>query len=103
MEGYEHEKSEWFQDCLGALDGTYVKVHVLLRDQGRYRNRKNEIATNVLGILTEMEGYEHEKSEWFQDCLEALDGTYVKVHVLRRDQGRYRNRKNEIATNVLGV
>lgn len=40
------------QDCLGVLDGTYIKVNVLLRDQGRYRNRKNEIVTNVLGVCS---------------------------------------------------
>ena len=33
---------------MGALDGTYVPVNVLIQDQGRYRNRKNIIATNVL-------------------------------------------------------
>ncbi|KAF7826548.1 protein ALP1-like [Senna tora] len=38
------------QDCLGALDGTYVKVNVLKADKPRYRSRKGEIATNVLGV-----------------------------------------------------
>ncbi|KAL3502327.1 hypothetical protein ACH5RR_036776 [Cinchona calisaya] len=52
LEGYEDEKWEWFQNCLGALDGTCVNVHVLLKDQGRYRNTKNDIATNVLGACS---------------------------------------------------
>ena len=38
------------QNCLGALDGTYIKVHVPEVDKPRYRTRKNEIATNVLGV-----------------------------------------------------
>ena len=33
----------------------------------------------------------------------VLDGTYIKVHVLEIDKGRYRNGKGDIATNVLGV
>jgi hypothetical protein len=33
-------KWKWFDDCLGALDGTHVDVLVPLKDQGRYRNRK---------------------------------------------------------------
>ncbi|KAK9292927.1 hypothetical protein L1049_020908 [Liquidambar formosana] len=37
------------------------------------------------------------------NCIEALDGTYIKVRVPEEDKPRYRTRKNEIATNVLGV
>ena len=35
---------------MGALDGTYIKVHGSEIDKGRYRNRKGDIATNVLGV-----------------------------------------------------
>ncbi|KAL7215875.1 hypothetical protein ACSBR1_027925 [Camellia fascicularis] len=35
-----------FQNCLGALDGTYVKVLSPAIDKPRYRTRKGEIATN---------------------------------------------------------
>lgn len=44
---------KWFKNCLGALDGTYIKVNVLAEDRPRYRTRKNEIATNVLGVCTQ--------------------------------------------------
>ena len=37
---------------MGALDGTYIKVHVSEADKLRYRTRKNEIATNVLGVCS---------------------------------------------------
>jgi hypothetical protein len=42
------EDTKWklFDDCLGALDGTPVP----LKDQGRYRNRKQQITINVLGV-----------------------------------------------------
>jgi hypothetical protein len=43
-------KWNWFDDCLGALDGTHIDVNVPLTDQGRYRNRKQQITTNVLGV-----------------------------------------------------
>ncbi|KAK2661820.1 hypothetical protein Ddye_000394 [Dipteronia dyeriana] len=42
---------KWFKNCLGALDGTYIKVNVLASDRPRYRTRKNEIAINVLGVV----------------------------------------------------
>lgn len=37
---------------MGALDGTYIKVRVPKEDKPRYRTRKNEIATNVLGVCS---------------------------------------------------
>ncbi|GKD12815.1 hypothetical protein Tco_1197222, partial [Tanacetum coccineum] len=40
---------KWFKNCLGALDGTYIKCLVPLEEKPRYRTRKGEIATNVLG------------------------------------------------------
>ena len=36
----------------GALDGTYIKVNVESTDRPKYKSRKNEIATNVLGVCT---------------------------------------------------
>ncbi|KAL8511677.1 hypothetical protein ACS0TY_018192 [Phlomoides rotata] len=39
-----------FPGCLGALDGTFVDVHVPTTDKGRYRNRKGQISVNVLGV-----------------------------------------------------
>ncbi|KAL7191619.1 hypothetical protein ACSBR2_023657 [Camellia fascicularis] len=40
-----------FQNCFGALDGTYVKVLAPAIDKPRYRTRNGEIATNVLGLM----------------------------------------------------
>ncbi|KAL4034852.1 hypothetical protein IC575_003521 [Cucumis melo] len=37
-------------NCLGALDGTYIKVNVPAGDRPTFRTRKGEIATNVLGV-----------------------------------------------------
>ncbi|GAA0185319.1 hypothetical protein LIER_32607 [Lithospermum erythrorhizon] len=46
------ERWKWFQGCLGALDGTYIKVCLPLSDRPRYRTRKGEIARNVLGVCS---------------------------------------------------
>ncbi|KAL3533335.1 hypothetical protein ACH5RR_006856 [Cinchona calisaya] len=74
MEGYEDEKWEWFQEYLGALDGTHVNIHVL-KDQGRYRNRKNEIATNVLGACS--------RDVKFTYILPGWEGSLADSKVLR--------------------
>ncbi|XP_028101874.1 uncharacterized protein LOC114301155 [Camellia sinensis] len=42
-----------FQNCLGALYGTYVRVCVPAIDKPRYRTRKGEIVTNVLGVCSQ--------------------------------------------------
>ncbi|KAM6543783.1 hypothetical protein CsatB_008230 [Cannabis sativa] len=42
----------WFENCLGALDGTYIEVRVSEVDKPRYRTRKGKIATNVLGVCS---------------------------------------------------
>ena len=47
------DRWKWFKNCLGALDGTYIKVNVLASDRPRYRTRKNDIATNVLGVVSQ--------------------------------------------------
>ena len=44
-------KWKWFGNALGALDGCYVDVCVDVPDQGRYRNRKQHITTNMLGVV----------------------------------------------------
>ncbi|XP_057418332.1 uncharacterized protein LOC130712515 [Lotus japonicus] len=43
---------KWFKGCLGALDGTYIRINVFEVDKPRYRSRKGEIATNVLGVCS---------------------------------------------------
>ncbi|KAF7824281.1 protein ALP1-like [Senna tora] len=43
---------KWFKDCLGAIDGTHIKIRVPLEDKPRYRNRKGDITTNVLGVCS---------------------------------------------------
>jgi len=37
---------------IGALDGTHIPVIVAAEDRPRYRNRKGDISTNVLGACS---------------------------------------------------
>ncbi|GJT50193.1 hypothetical protein Tco_0976350 [Tanacetum coccineum] len=40
-----------FKGCLGALDGTSIRVTPSSDQKPRYRTRKADIATNVLGVI----------------------------------------------------
>ncbi|XP_052625881.1 uncharacterized protein LOC111900901 [Lactuca sativa] len=42
----------FFKDCIGAIDGTHVRVHVPNRDAPRYRGRKGYPTINVLATCT---------------------------------------------------
>nr|XP_043624682.1 protein ALP1-like [Erigeron canadensis] len=44
---------KWFKNCLGALDGTYIQCLVPLGERPRYRTRKGDIVTNVLGVCSQ--------------------------------------------------
>ncbi|KAA0052330.1 retrotransposon protein [Cucumis melo var. makuwa] len=39
-----------FENYLGALDGTYIKVSIPATDRPTFRTRKEKIITNVLGV-----------------------------------------------------
>lgn len=51
VEPLDYYKWKWFGNALGALDGCHVAVSVNSADQGRYRNRKQAISTNMLGAV----------------------------------------------------
>jgi hypothetical protein len=38
----------YFKDCIGAIDGTHLPVHISPEDQPRFRDRKSNISQNVL-------------------------------------------------------
>lgn len=46
-----HRYGHAFRNCIGALDGTHVKVCVPGEQVGKYINRKSEKSQNVLGIV----------------------------------------------------
>jgi hypothetical protein len=42
--------SPYFNDCLGALDGTHIEMLIPSELQPRYRNRKGTLSQNVLAV-----------------------------------------------------
>ncbi|XP_074303342.1 uncharacterized protein LOC141637813 [Silene latifolia] len=55
-EDCEDDRWKYFKNCLGALDGTMIYVNVPTADQSKYRIRKGNLTTNVLGVCSvEME------------------------------------------------
>lgn len=42
----------WFEDCVGALDGTHVHASIPVGDQDRYRYRKGGLSQNVLAAIS---------------------------------------------------
>ncbi|XP_028180268.1 protein ALP1-like [Glycine soja] len=50
LEGSVENKWRWFKNSIGALDGIHIPVTVSAEDRPRYRNRKGDISTNVLGV-----------------------------------------------------
>ena len=42
----------YFKDCLGALDGTHLPIHVLAIDCALFRNRKGYLSQNLRGVCT---------------------------------------------------
>nr|KAJ0193998.1 hypothetical protein LSAT_V11C800404790 [Lactuca sativa] len=62
-------------NCIGALDGTHIKCLVPLKDKPKYRTRKNDIATNVLGVCSQ--------DMQFIYVLPGWDGSTADGRVLR--------------------
>ncbi|CAN0876365.1 hypothetical protein LINGRAHAP2_LOCUS11273, partial [Linum grandiflorum] len=66
---------KYYKNCLGALDGSHVKVRAKIEDQPRYCNRKGEVTMNVLGVCNPyME---------FIYCLSGWEGSAHNERVLQ--------------------
>ncbi|KAI4365431.1 hypothetical protein MLD38_021415 [Melastoma candidum] len=100
-EGSLDEKWKWFKNCIGAIDGTYIKVIMPLKDKPRYRNRKGEIATNVLaacshdGLFTYvLAGWEGSAADGrvLREALCRPNGLKVPIDILLdlHNEGKYK-------------
>ncbi|KAG6489560.1 hypothetical protein ZIOFF_050835 [Zingiber officinale] len=76
------DRWKWFKGCLGALDGTYINVNVPANDKPRYRTRKGEIATNVLGVCTPSMQFSYVLPGWEGS---AADGRVLRDAISRRN------------------
>ncbi|GAV84391.1 LOW QUALITY PROTEIN: DDE_4 domain-containing protein, partial [Cephalotus follicularis] len=74
LENSNNNMWKWFKNCLGALDGTYIHVNALNCDKVRYRSRKGDITTNVLGVCSQ---------DMFIYILLGWEGSAIDGRVLR--------------------
>ncbi|XP_058111132.1 uncharacterized protein LOC131254144 [Magnolia sinica] len=44
--------SDYFQDCIGAIDETHIPAYVLALESATYRNKKGVLSQNVMGAYT---------------------------------------------------
>lgn len=71
-----------FQNCLGALDGTHIRVRVPPHEHVKYRNRKGEISTNVLGVCTPNMMFTYVLPGWEGS---AADGRVLRDAITRKN------------------
>ncbi|KAA0043338.1 retrotransposon protein [Cucumis melo var. makuwa] len=71
-----------FENCLGALDGTYIKVNVPAGDRPTFRTRKGEIATNVLGVCDTKGDFVYVLAGWEGS---AVDSRIVRDAISREN------------------
>ncbi|KAK6161405.1 hypothetical protein DH2020_004786 [Rehmannia glutinosa] len=82
---------KWFKGCLGALDGTYIKVTVSESNKARYRTRKGDVAVNVLGVCDINMNFIYVLSGWegsAADC-RILRDAVTRPNGLKVPQGNY--------------
>lgn len=63
------------QNCLEALDETYIMMNVMATDRSRYRTQKDKVVTNVLRV--------YDMKEDFVFILASLEGSAVDLCILR--------------------
>ncbi|KAG8380517.1 hypothetical protein BUALT_Bualt06G0023900 [Buddleja alternifolia] len=71
-----------------ALDGTYIEVIVRESDKPRYRNRKGDIATNVLGVCSQDMQFIYVLPGWEGS---AADGRILRDAISRRNGLKIQN------------
>ncbi|GFP87739.1 putative nuclease harbi1 [Phtheirospermum japonicum] len=82
---------KWFKGCLGALDGTFVQVQVPLGEKPRYRNRKGDVAVNVLGVCDQNMNYIFVLTGWEGSAADSrvLRDAITRRNCLKIPNGRY--------------
>ncbi|GFS29179.1 hypothetical protein Acr_00g0005690 [Actinidia rufa] len=91
VHGDDKDCHDQLRNCLGALDGTFVTVHPLAQDRARYRSRKGDYATNVLGVCRRNLRFIYALSGWEGSATDSrvLRNALVRPHGLRIPQGHY--------------
>ncbi|XP_073305122.1 uncharacterized protein [Primulina huaijiensis] len=74
-ESCTNETWKWFKGCVGALDGTYISVHVSNQQKPKYRIRKGTTTVNILGVC--------DREMRFIYALTGWEGSAADARVLR--------------------
>lgn len=74
-----------FQDCVGAIDGTHVRVKVSQTDAPRFRGRKGYPTQNVLAACTFDLKFTYILTGWEGT---ASDSRIIKNALIREDKLR---------------
>ncbi|PPD94163.1 hypothetical protein GOBAR_DD08806 [Gossypium barbadense] len=92
-------------NCLGALDGTHIKIKVPTVDKPKYQTRKGDIATNMLGVCTPEMQFVYVLPGWEGS---VADGRRTRYHLNEWRQGyqpsspqEFFNMKHASARNVI--
>jgi hypothetical protein len=64
--------SPYFNNCIGALDGTHIGAIVPTEDQAVFRNRKKSLSQNVLGVCN----FDLTKT-YFRETLQNLKPSFI--------------------------
>ncbi|KAH7856401.1 hypothetical protein Vadar_000915 [Vaccinium darrowii] len=88
---HDDSRWSWFQNCLGALDGTFVPVYPPAGDKARYRTRKGEVATNVLGVCSRDLQFVYVLSGWEGSATDSriLRDAIARPNGLKVPHGQY--------------
>ncbi|KAH0643217.1 hypothetical protein KY290_035430 [Solanum tuberosum] len=85
------DRWRWFKGCLGALDGTYIQIRVPSKGKPRYRTRKGEIATNVLGVCDKNLNFTYVLPGWEGSAADGrvLRNAITRTNGLKIPEGNY--------------
>ncbi|KAL8554535.1 hypothetical protein ACS0TY_002648 [Phlomoides rotata] len=77
------------QGCLGALDCTYIDVHIPTTEKGRYRNQKGIVTVNVLGVCDMNMKFVYVLTGWEGFSEQAPLSAYLPPEIWRMPQLRH--------------
>ncbi|KAM6554034.1 hypothetical protein CsatB_014796 [Cannabis sativa] len=88
-ESCNDDRWKWFKNCLGALDGTHIEVHVSQTDKPSYRNRKGKVTTNMLGVFDRNMNFIFVLPGWEGSASDSrvLRDAITRAHGLRVPEG----------------
>ncbi|XP_057491345.1 uncharacterized protein LOC130777068 [Actinidia eriantha] len=85
------DRWKWFENCLGALDGTFIPVLPPAETKARYRSRNGDYATNVLGVCSRNLRFIYALSGWEGSATDSrvLANALVRPHGLKIPHGLF--------------